>query len=365
MAESTEPSDLNSEKPLTDVQKLVVRAALSEEEFSYYDLAELTGRSRENLRKIKNELSKRFPQVFVMVGQEEAEVGRKSSLWKVNPDYVEALSRLSAEEVGETHTRARQLRQYPILEHARKLLLELHSDPDHEVEIIERVQELLDRTQKAFETVGNAAETISPELRTTFEIVGQDAEKIDQRLRGRDEKTGWRILAFLGEAEEPEPKASDQPTLVDLVKYVRIAPPGAGRGSLFEFDGALIGSADDPGADDQRRLIAETMSEHGFLENLAESFSGTLRRACRTEPFARVAEKLIGSFRSLGLPPNATLANKIDAAAQFEGLDPDLREDAQSLADTLRPRGDLAGHAEGRPFNLPEDARASLAGCLA
>ncbi|MHA7776016.1 hypothetical protein [Roseibium sp. M-1] len=360
------PSDIKStpnDLPLTQVQKLVVRAALSEEEFSYLDLADLTGRSLGNLRKIKSGLNDRFPDIFVEVGREEAEIGRKSSLWSVNPKYVKILKQLTSVEAVESQRRMPRIEEFPILGHVRSLLDSVHGvEPDKRFGLVLTAQNLIERTQKTFDAVIGGGQHIDSVLLSALDAVRKSAEQIDNELRGRDAKTANMILNYCGKnGEDTSVSVRKVKPLRNLVQFICSALPGAGNNHVFEFDTALICSVEDSGATEERKQISRAADNRIFLDNVAQSAFTTLRNATRVKAYEDVAKYLIDSLLSLGLKPDTATANKIKGAAEMDGLDPQLKEETRRLADTLQPRGMLAGDTKAQPFTLPEEFRDSLA----
>lgn len=345
--------------PLTAVQRLVLQAALSEQEFTYLDLADLTGRSRENLRKIKTEVSARFPNVFVKVGKDEAEIGRKSNLWAVNPGYVDQLRQLTSTGFAGTKSRARKLQEFSILSHARGILKELAvAESSEQLDMLLNARALLNRSR---ETLDDMKSDVSDQLWRDLEATEQDTAAMVTQFGERADQKSLRILGFLGEDEnqhsvEPVRKSS----LTDMVSYIRHAPPGTGSKSVVEFDSALISSADDPEAGDSREAIASTMDDPTFVGNLGDATSATLRNSTVSKPFQRVAERLLQSFQRLRLKPDVSLSEHIASAADLEGLANGLKDEALRVANMLQPRGRLAGQAENRPFQLDAEERSKL-----
>ncbi len=345
--------------PLTAVQRLVLRAALSEQEFTYFDLADLTGRSRENLRKIKAEVSARFPNVFVKVGKDEAEIGRKSDLWMVNPAYVDQLQQLTAADTAGAKSRSRKLQEFSILSHARGILKDLAGAESFEqLDMLLNARALLNRSR---ETLDGMKSDVSDQLWRDLDAAEQDTAEMATQFGERANQKSLRILGFLGEDEnqqsvEPLRKSS----LTDMVSYICHAPPGTGSKSVVEFDSALISSADDPAAGDSREAIASTMDDPTFVGNLGDATATTLRNSTVSKHFQRVAERLLQSFQRLRFKPDASLSENIASAADLEGLAKGLKDEALRVANMLQPRGRLAGQAENRPFQMNAEDRSKL-----
>ncbi|MEM8849800.1 MAG: hypothetical protein AAGE03_07170 [Pseudomonadota bacterium] len=324
----------------TDGEARVLQAAVGEDDFTNQDLADLTGKSINNIRKYIHQIKGKAPDLFQIEGLETAHAsgGRPREILSISEPHASILRSHFADRTAAEVGHQQVVKTLPTMQYALELLDGLADTPSEDITkrfVAQRVDDLIGRAETGWQRLKKTGRPVAEELRTQIEDARASLRKTNTELDAASESMAQQI----NEAVGPDADGGVFGPLETLVTRACNAFEDSGMTRVAEITTAVIGSGERRELSDQKRQIRAAWEDPIFRNNVGWVVTAAVQNAARVGPFETLAKRLIGNLRRLVPQPDRKFSDMVRRSGQTPEISSDLQETLAEAGESFLPMG--------------------------